>query len=159
MSFVKNRVFPMENPPEQHEDPDKLETLICIEALLDICYQALRGLLNNETHRQECLRYEECVQEHQKELRKLFPLSKERETAIASKVYQYLLQLKSPHLFLRAVINLAMSLTAYKTDIYKEFCATDREHRELLSIFLQDSMEEMKYLRREMEFHQNAHVV
>ena len=155
-NFGKNRVFSQEEHIEQHGDEDKLKTLICLESLLDICYQALAGMVYKEGAAQECQRFASHTKAHQKELRQLFPLSQESEIAIKSKVYKYLLQLMSPRLFLRAVINLAMSLTAYKMDIYEYFSHTDRRHYELLNNFFEGSVEEMKFLRREMEFYQNV---
>lgn len=129
------------------EDVDKLETVICLESVLDPYYQALEELVCDETIRKECQRFEQHVQYHQKELRRLFPLSQECEAAVDDKVCKYLMQLKPPYMFLRALINPAISLTANKMDIYKYFSRTDHEHHELLYNFFRDSIEEMNFLR------------
>jgi hypothetical protein len=95
------------------------------------------------------------MQHHQEELRKIFSLSQKSEEAIERKVYKYLFQFKPPYLSLKAVINLAIHLTAFKMDIYKYFSHTIQEHRGLLNGFIEENLEEMDFLCQEKNFHQN----
>jgi hypothetical protein len=147
-SFEKNSVI------EQHVDVDKLETLICIETLLVICYQSISWLVHNQTIRKECQQFEQHAQYHQEELHKIFPLSQESKVAIENKVAQYLSQLEPARLPLREVINLAINLAALKMNIYKYFSHRLEEHHELLKNSLADNAEEMYFLRQERNFHQ-----
>jgi len=133
------------------DDSEKLEIVICLEAVLDTYYRALAELMPGEANRRECQRLESQVQDRQKELRSSFVLSAEQQMAIESKVYKYLLLLRPPDLFLRSVINTAISLTAYKMDIYKNFSRIDHGHQELLNHYFEDSVKEMNFLRKEMK--------
>ena len=99
-----NRLEERENYFGQHIDVDKLETLICIEALVDSCYQSLAGLVHNQTIRKECQQLEQRVQHHQEELKRIFPLSQKSEDAIKDKIYKHLLQLKPPGFSTRIVV-------------------------------------------------------
>jgi hypothetical protein len=143
-----NRIEKYIQPPP---DVEKVETAICLEILLDTYYKALGELAPDEISRKECQRFETQAQDRQKELRRSFVLSPEIETAIESKVYKYLLLLRPPSLFLRSVIDTAISLTAYKMDIYKNFSRVDQDHQELLNHFFEDSVKEMNFLRKEMK--------
>lgn len=155
LSFEKDRVSGQDIHVEQQVDVDEVETLICLESLLATCYQALAGLVHNQTIRKEYQQLEQHAQYHQEELKKIFSLSQKSEAAIESKVYKYLLQFKPPYLSLRAVINLAIHLTAFKMDIYKYLSRTVHEHRELLNNLFEDNVEEMNFLCHEKNFHQN----
>ena len=139
----------------QRVDVPKLETLICLEALIVVCYQSLGGLVHNRTIRSECQQFEHHAKLHQEELRRNFPLSQKSEAAIESKVDQHLLQLKPLYLPLRQVINLAINLTVLKADIYKNFSHTVQEDHEFLNSLLEDNVEEISFLRQERSFHQN----
>lgn len=150
-----NRIAGQENYIEQQVDADELETLVCLESLLAICYQALAGLVHNQTIRKEYQHLEQHAQYHQEELKRIFLLSQKSETAIESKVYKYLLQFKLPYLSLRAAINLAIHLTAFKMDIYKYLSRTVHEHHELLNNLFEDNVEEINFLCHEKNFHQN----
>lgn len=161
-NFEKNSISAQELPIEQpanhigqHVDIDKVETLICLESLIVVCYQSLAWLVHNRTVRHECQQFEQHAQNHQEELRKIFPLFHKSEVAIEIKVNQHLLQLKPSYLSLREVINLAINLTVLKTDIYKYFFHTAQGHHELLNSLLEDNAEEMYFLRQERNFHQN----
>ena len=85
----------------------------------------------------------------------MFLLSQENEAAIESKVSKYLLLLDPSCLFLGTVINLAVSLTAYKQDIYEYFSRASQEHHGPLNQFIKDTVEEISFLRWERNFHQN----
>jgi hypothetical protein len=150
-----NRVPDQDEHIEQQVDADELETLICIEALLSTCYQAMAGLVHNQTIRKEYQQLEQHMQYHQEELRKIFSLSQKSEEAIESKVDKYLFQFKPPYLSLKAVINLAIHLTAFKMDIYKYLSHTVGGHHELLNNLVEDNLEEMDFLCQEKNFHQN----
>jgi len=139
----------------QNVDVDKLETLICLESLLAICYQALEGMAHNQTARKEYQQLEQQAQYHQDELKRDFLISQKIENSIESKVYKYLVLFKPPYLPLRAVINLAINLASFKMDIYKHFLHTAQEQHGFLSGFLEDNVEEMSFLQKEKEFHQN----
>ncbi len=139
----------------RHVDVDKLETLICLESLIVVCYQSLSGLLHNHTIHRECQQFEKHARYHQKKLREIFPLSPKSEVAIEVKVDHHLLHLKPSYLSLREVINLSINLTVLKTDIYKYFYHTVQEHHELLYGLLEDNSEEMDFLRQEMNSYKN----
>jgi len=163
--FQKDNVPDQRTPVQQHEDDigktlnvdkvDKLETLICLESLLAVCYQTLAWLVHNQTIRHECQQFEQHAQHHQEELKKIFPLSPKSEAAIESKVNHHLLHLKPPYLSLRELINLAINLTVLKMDIYKYLSHTVPEHHDVLNNLLQDNAEEMYFLRQERNFHRN----
>ena len=144
-----------ENHIGQPIDVDKLETVICLESVLGTCYQALAGLVHDQTIRKECQQFERHSERHQEELRKAFALSAENEISIKSKLYKYLLMLSPPYLFLRAVVNLAISLTSYKIDIYRYFSRRNRKHNEVFNSLLQDSIKEMDFLRHESKSYEN----
>jgi len=161
-SFGNNRVMDREvqiEPKESHigqqVDVDKLETLICLEAIIVACYQSLAGLVHNQTIRQDCQQFEQQAQYHQEKLRKIFPLSPKSELAIDLKVNHHLLNLKPAYLSLREVIILTINLTTLKTDIYKCFSRTLSEHHEILNTLFEENAEEMYFLRQENNFHQN----
>jgi len=128
-----------------HSDTDKIETLICLESLLDLCYQALAGLVHNQTVRKECQQFEEHAQYRQEELKKIFSLSQENEDNIENKIDKYVLKLKPLHLPMRALINLAINLTAFKIDIYKHLCHMVENYHELLDNFLEENIEEIDF--------------
>ena len=140
---------------EQQVDVDKLEMLICLEALIVDCYHSLSWLVHNQTIRRECQQFEQHAQHHQEKLIKIFPFLQKSDIAIKNKVNHHLSQLKPSSLSLRELINLAINLTVLKTDIYKFFFNTLQEHHELLNSLLEDNAEEMYFLRQERNFHQN----
>jgi hypothetical protein len=148
----KNRVL---GHTVQQADIDKLETLICIEALLASCYQALEGLVHNQTVRKEYRQLEQHAYYHQEELKRIFPLSQKSEAAIENKMYKYLLQYRLPYLSLKEVINLAIHLTAFKMDIYKYFSHTAQEDHGFFNNLFEDIVEEMNFLCMEKKFHQH----
>lgn len=136
-------------------DCNKLETIICLEEVLKACYQTLAGMIHNNTIRKEFCRFEQHTQNRLEVLRRIFPVSQESKIAIENKHYDYLLMLKPPYLSLSAVINLAVNLTEQKIDIYRYFSLKDREGRELLNQFIEDSKQDLIFLCRERNFHQN----
>jgi hypothetical protein len=144
-----------ENYIGQYVDVDKLETLICLESLIAVCYQSLSWLVHNQTIRRECQQFEQNAKLHQEKLKRIFPLSPKNEVAIETRVNHHLLQLKLSCLPLREVINLASNLTNLKTDIYKYFSYTIQEHHGLLNDLFEENADEMYFLRQERNFHQN----
>ena len=121
---------------EQQMDVEELEALICINSLLVTCYQTLAWLVHNQTIRKECQQFEQHLQYHLEELRKIFPLSQKSEVAIEMKTNQHLLQLKPAYLSLRELINLAINLSSLKMVIYKYLFHTVQGHHDLLNGYL-----------------------
>jgi len=140
---------------EEEFNTDKLEILICLESVSDVCYQILAGLTKDEAMRKECRRFEQYTEYRREELRRIFLPSSASEMIIQSKVAQCLIPLRSPHLAILEVFDLAVSLTAYKIDIYKYFFRMEQGHNDLLNDCVQDSKEEMNFLRQERKFYQN----
>ena len=153
--FLKNHTLDQEDPHKKWGDLNRLETVICLEKVLNACYQTMGGMVHNLSFRNECQRFEKQAQHHQGALSRTFPLSRESEITIEDKLYQYQVQLSSSYLNLSAVINFAINLSAYKIDIYRELSLKDKEHRKLINQFLDDSKEEMSFLRRERNYHLN----
>jgi len=151
----KDHVSYQDSSTDQQLDNEKVETLICLEALLAICYQVLEGLVHNQTVRKEYQQLEQHALFHQEELKKIFLIPPKTESGIESKVYKYLLQFKPTYLPLRSVINLALHLASFKMDIYKHFSYMLQEHHERIHGFLEDNVEELSFLQQEKEFHQN----
>jgi len=139
----------------QHVDTYQLETVLCLELVINSCYQMLARLSPYRNTREEYQRFELYAQFHQEKLRKIFPLSEESETAVENKVYQCLIQVHSSYLFLKAIIGLALTITTYKIGIYEHFSRTHPEHHELLDSFVVDSIEEMNFLYQERRLQQN----
>ncbi|MEI7999433.1 MAG: hypothetical protein WCH62_08015, partial [Candidatus Omnitrophota bacterium] len=139
-------------------DVNKLEVVICMEGVLDSCYQSISHLIHNQTIRNECQRFRCRAKCHQEELRRQFLLSKENEIAIESKINKYLLLLDPKYLQLDGVLNLSVRLTSNKKDIYEYLSRTSQEHYASLSKFVKDSVEEMDFLQREISVHQRGMV-
>jgi hypothetical protein len=154
--FWQNRLPDHEENFKKWVDLNKLETVICLEKILNSCYPTLTGLIHNQTIRNECRRFEKLAEHHQGALCRVFPLSQSSEIAIEDKLYKYQLQLSPPNLFLSSVLDLAVNLSAHKIDIYRYLSLKDHEHRKLLNQFIEDSREEMIFLCRERNFHQNC---
>jgi len=144
-----------EDHVEEQVDVGLLETLICLESLLVICYQVMAGLLHNQTIRRECQQLKQHMQCRQEELKRIFLFSPKSEAAIESKMYKYLLQFRLPYLSLREVINIAIHLTAFKIDIYKYLSHAIPGYHEPLNSILTDNVEEMDFLWHEKDFHQH----
>lgn len=153
--FSQSRLPDQENTFQNWVGLTKLETVICLEAVLIVCHQSLAGLIHNNTIRNECQRLGQLAHYHQEGLRKVYPISQESENSIRDKENKYLLHLKSSYLFLNSVINLAINLTEQKIDIYRYLSLKDREHRILLNKFIDESKEEFNFLCRERNYHLN----
>lgn len=63
--FLKNSRSDRQNSFMQGVDISKLQTVVCSEAVLDVWYQFLAGLIHNQTFRKECQRSEQRAQYHQ----------------------------------------------------------------------------------------------
>jgi len=139
----------------QNVDIEKMETLVCLESLVETCYRILQGLVHNQGVRRECQQLEFHTQLRQEELIKIFSLSASHKNIINNKVNDYVLKLKPLQLSMRALINVAINLNHFKLDIYKHLNPLTEEHRGLLYNFLEENMEEIDFLRQEKNFHEN----
>jgi len=153
--FGKFRILNQENHIDRQVDIGKLETVISLETVLVVCYLSLEHLIRNQNIRKECQRFRYQAQAHKEELKKLFPLSQESETAIENKANKYLLQLDHPFLFLGAILTLTISLAENKRGVYKYLFRTYKKHADFLNRFVEDNIEEINFLKRENKFYLN----
>ena len=73
---LQNRLPDQENTFQNWVGLTKLETVICLEAVLIVCHQSLAGLIHNNTIRKQCQRLGELVNHHQEGLRRSIPFLK-----------------------------------------------------------------------------------
>lgn len=141
-----------------HEgDIEKLETAVCLESVLEICYQSFAQLIHNRIIREESQKFRLISQKHQRELRQWLPFSLEVESRIEKRIQEYLVNLDPVRLSLSGVVNLSISLAAHKMDIYKYMQRTHSKHHYFFfNRLIEDSLEEMHFLRMEKEFHQKS---
>ncbi len=149
----KNRLPEEDDSFKKWKDLNRLETVICLEGVVNFCYPTLSGFVHNHAFRHDCQKFEKLADHHQRALTRVFPLSQEREIAITDKLINYQMLLNPPNLFFNSVINLTINLNEYKIDIYRNLSIKDRVHRKLFEQFIEDSKDELGFLCRERNFH------
>ncbi len=138
----------------QFFDKEKLETSACLEYVLLSCYKSLIFLIHNRYARKEFQHLAERSLAHQEQLMKLLEHEANSEHLIEIKREQYLSNLNIEHLSVAGVLNLSISMAEHTLDIYKYFSRTCPQYGSLLDRLVQDNVEEIDFLRNELEFHQ-----
>ncbi len=135
-------------------DKEKLETSACLEYVLSSCYKSLVFLIHNRHARKEFQHLAERSTLHQEQLMKLLEHDMDSEHNVELKREGYISNLNIEQLPLVGILRLSIGMAEHTLDIYKYLSRTCPQYGSLLDRLVQDNMEEIDFLRSELEFHQ-----
>lgn len=135
-------------------DKEKLETSACLEYVLASCYKSLIFLIHNRNSRKEFQHLSQRSMIHQEQVMRLLGHEIDSEHNIELKREQYLSNLNIDQLSVVGVLHLAIGMAEHTMDIYKYLSRTCPQYGSMLDCLVQDNMEEIDFLRGELDFHQ-----